>query len=80
MGDRTKAERAYGYMECPCCGGRQRIYIGEVWQRRNDSASVRIIEPDRDGVIVEQIDRPQDGRFGLSYRELRMGFTREEGR
>lgn len=70
--------RRYGYMRCPCCGRRQRIYVGEVWDRLSGDASIRIVEPDRDGAIIEQLERPQDGRWGLSYRQLIAGFRRRE--
>jgi hypothetical protein len=71
------ANRAYGYMRCPCCGGRRRVYVGEVWCRRDGTASIKVLDPDRDGAIVMQVERPQDPPFALSYRELRMGFTKE---
>jgi hypothetical protein len=75
-----RAEKGYGYMRCPCCKRRRRIYVGEIWRRPHGAdGSLRIVWPDRDGAIVEQIERPQDGRFGMSYRDLIAGFVKEAG-
>ena len=72
----SRTMRNYGYVRCPCCGRRQRIYVGEVWTGRMTGVQVRIVEPCRDGAIVEQLDRPQDGRFALSWRDLGGAFDR----
>ena len=68
------------YLKCDHCGSRVRIAPGQVWVALvYGGAALRIIACDRDGAIVEQLDRQKDGRFGFSYRDLMLqGWQRDK--
>jgi hypothetical protein len=71
---------------CTCCGEtkkRVKIRRGDVWRSKFTDGqglrgpSVRIIAPDKDGAVIEQVGREEiDGRFGMSYRHLVGNYER----
>lgn len=70
--------RARGY-DCPCCGGRVIFRVGQVWSvRGKPDVQLRIVSPERDGAIVEQVGRESvDPRWGVSYSNLVKGYVKE---
>ncbi len=65
---------------CPCGQAhRHRVTVGDEWEAStglHPRSRLRIVALDRNEAIVEQTDRPQDGRFGYSYKGLIAGFRR----
>jgi hypothetical protein len=60
-------------IKCPCCLRPRVIRVGQEWERRifGAEARLRIVHPDKDGVIVEQVGRETiEPRWGISYRDL----------
>jgi len=66
--------RARGY-DCQYCGSRIIFRVGQVWRDRAVDARLRIVSPDRDGAIVEQVGRNE--RWSVSYRELVSSYVKE---
>jgi hypothetical protein len=48
------------------CRDHHCVTAGEIWKRPHGDGSLRIVTPGSHSAVVEQVERPQDGRWAIN--------------